>query len=354
MSQDQAASVRWCVFTSAGDYHNISFWGAANPKKNWDFVVCFYGDNETKFEQLKSFSNLAVRMKGSKFQNLKRLFSTNPEFLQKYDFIFVTDDDMLVTSAQIDRLFQIAEAYDFWVCHPAFSDRGRISHPLTARSASHIRITNFVELTCPVFRTDKLTEFLSVYDGELTGWGIDWWYGNYFKANEIRKFAIIDEIEVINPLDHQRPGGVREIEKLQPDAAREKHWRIKADKFGLKEYEIRNLAFIVEPSRDEHADNVQHDDKEDDKQFLRAILNDHQHIAHELQLARTECLRLQWDLRKNLDERQQLEMQMQRLRQTISRFRTNVHNLRASRYWRVARSLCGFIETKKLQFRRRL
>ena len=36
----------------------------------------------------------------------------------------------------------------------------------------------------PTFQRDKLMEFLAAYDGSLTGWGIDWWYGNFFKADE--------------------------------------------------------------------------------------------------------------------------------------------------------------------------
>jgi FkbM family methyltransferase len=237
---------RWCVFTSAGDHNNVFSWVADSEEREWDLIVAFYGSNEGTFDRLRHISRAVFRLAGSKLQNLKKLFDRQPGIFAQYDFIWVADDDLMVAPADIGRLFDIASQYDFWICQPAFSSRGRISHPITrwGGSDSSIRLVNFVEITCPLFRKDRLEEFLGIYDGELVGWGIDWWYCNHFQAERYRKLAIIDEVTVTNPHDHQRAGGEREIVKLQSDEMRYERWLETAQNLHLLEYEPRTLAQI--------------------------------------------------------------------------------------------------------------
>jgi hypothetical protein len=240
---------RWCVFTSAGDYSNVCSWIPADGRKRWDLVVAFYGDSDSECARLAAVADMLFRSRGSKFQNLRSIFLQKPEMFLEYDYIWVADDDLLLIPGDIDRLFELASRYDFWVCQPAFSPQGRVSHQLTYKGGVHVRITNFVEMTCPVFRTDKLLEFLKIYDGVLVGWGIDWWYCNVFDVSRNRKAAVIDEIVMTNPHAHQRRGGKREIESLQPNSVREAHWKETASRLQLKQYEFRNLAQVSETER---------------------------------------------------------------------------------------------------------
>jgi hypothetical protein len=245
------SNARWCIFTSAGDLNNILSWGPDTPSKPWDLIISFYGDDATEFERLRAVSDVIVRSKGGKFQNLKKLFDKQPGLFDRYNFILVCDDDIHITFAQITRLFELSETYDFWVSQPSFSPDGRVSHPTTQQTGSQIRLTNFVEVTCPLFRSDKLFEFLRIYNGELVGWGIDWWFSNFLDPNRNRKIAIVDEVAVTNPRHDQRRGGAREIDALQPSEARESHWRETAQNFHLSEYEIRTIAYIAEVNHSE-------------------------------------------------------------------------------------------------------
>jgi hypothetical protein len=240
---------RWCVFTSAGDHNNVLSWLAGLDGREWDLVVAFYGDDDAAFERLRPACRAAFRSKGSKFQNLKKLFSSEPQLFEQYDFIWVADDDLTIRPEDVAQLFRYAAEYGFWISQPAFSSEGQISHKITERVGpdSFIRIVNFVELTCPLFRTDKLKEFLSIYDGELVGWGIDWWYCHLFQADHTMKLAIVDDIVALNPRAHQRDGGNREITKLQPNELREAHWQEISRKLDLPEYDMRTLAEIKRP-----------------------------------------------------------------------------------------------------------
>ena len=237
---------RWCIFTSAGDYNNVLSWVAGLEDREWDLIVAFYGKDETAIHRLRPVCRALFRMQGSKFQNLKKLVNRQPGIFAQYEFIWVADDDLIVTPADVARLFQCASDYDFWISQPAFSGQGRISHPVTAWGGidSSVRIVNFIEVTCPLFRKDKLDEFLTVYDGELVGWGIDWWFCNHFEANRKRKLAVIDEVVVINPHDYQRRGRSREIGKLEADEIRYGRWVDVCRNLHLAEYEPRTIVKI--------------------------------------------------------------------------------------------------------------
>ncbi len=239
---------RWCVFTSAGDFHNILSWtDDKDQERQWDLIVAFYGESEAEFQSLSSVSTILFKSKGSKWQNLKKFYEHDKGVFTQYDFVLVADDDLVwQTKEDIVRLFETADQYDFWICQPAFSEKGRISHSITVSHGdkSRIRFVNFVEVTCPIFRSDKLNRFLEIYDGELVGWGIDWWYCNVFRANFFRKFAIIDEIIAINPHDYQRRGGTREIIKLQSDSERRAHWFDVMQRYNLHQY-VRTTFFSV-------------------------------------------------------------------------------------------------------------
>ena len=90
-----------------------------------------------------------------------------------------------------------------WVAQPADLPEGKNSHWITCFAGSKwdYRTVNFVEVRMPIFRRDKLVEFLGVYDGSLVGAGIQYWFANLFNADEFGRFAIIDKVRVINPRD---------------------------------------------------------------------------------------------------------------------------------------------------------
>jgi hypothetical protein len=226
----------WCLFTSAGDKNAIRLWLDGAAHRRWDLVIAYYGDNDHEFSEITKASSYAFRTKGAKFQNLKKLVERHPQFFAPYSHVWVCDDDIKMSSAQIEEAFAITERFDFWVAQPAFRPEGKISHWITCYAGAHCdyRIVNYVEMGVPIFRRDKFSEFLSVYDGSLAGYGVEIWYTNFFKANEFGRLAIIDKVQVINPFDEEKGG--REIDRLQPAAERMAAWLETKKKYGLVEF----------------------------------------------------------------------------------------------------------------------
>jgi len=233
----------WCLFTSAGDKNSIRLWLAGNAPRRWDLIVAYYGDNDQEFSKISQLSSYALRSKGSKFQNLKKLVTESARFFDRYSHVWVCDDDILMSSTQIEEAFELTETLGFWVAQPALHLKGKMFHWITctAGSAWDYRLVNFVEVSMPIFRRDKLIEFLAAYDGGLTGWGIDFWFMNLFNANEFARFAIIDKVRVVNPRDEDK--GRREIDRLQSEPLREADWRKVQEKYGFVEYPEKVFAY---------------------------------------------------------------------------------------------------------------
>ncbi|KAH8098231.1 hypothetical protein JL720_1163 [Aureococcus anophagefferens] len=135
--------------------------------------------------------------------------------------------------------------YDLW---PAFEQRGKVSHAMTAvQPANRVRLTNFIEMTCPLFSSEALGHFLDHFDPDLKGWGADWWFLTIVARTmrgegEVRApdeephprlalrggCGVCDAVSCINPTDADK-SGVREINVLQGREGRRDCWnRIRA------------------------------------------------------------------------------------------------------------------------------
>ena len=207
------------VFTSAGDRSNLRAW--LRGHRDFDLWVVYYGDRRDTFRE---DADLYSQHKGSKFQNLHHCYQEQREMFSRYDAVLVMDDDVLINGTAITRLFDIRRDLDLWVLQPAFRLGGKISWDITrVRPTTKLRYTNFVEMTCPLFRRDKLDEFMAVYDPELSGYGVDWWFLQTIGGHEKKRVAVVDEVTCVNPFDRTKDG-IREIDRLEPEAERVQIW----------------------------------------------------------------------------------------------------------------------------------
>ncbi|MEO3473816.1 hypothetical protein AAFN86_18255 [Roseomonas sp. CAU 1739] len=240
---------RHCVFTSAGDRNAVRHWLPPGGDRTFDLLVAFYGDDDTRFAELREVATRAWRIKGGKMQNLHALVQAGEIDLSAYSHVWVPDDDVQIDPADIPRLFALAAAYDLWVSQPAFVAASRVSWPVTrvAETRNQIRLTSFVEVTCPLFRRDKLETFLAAYDGSLVGWGIDWWFAHELGAAWSGRFAVMDAITACNPQTGTKPGRFREIDRLQPPEERRAAWIALREARGIRMAKAETLATLPLP-----------------------------------------------------------------------------------------------------------
>lgn len=225
------------IFISAGDSEVFATYSKKNLIKKFNIVIFYYGNNRMKEIFLRDGVNIFLVGNGSKFNALKYIYDN--KYLEKADgYIWVCDDDIVVSDfKRIDELYESMSLYRASLASPSHSVRGKISFAHMKRSpfTSGVRKSNFVEMTCPLFSVRYLKDFLDEYDYSLAGWGVDWWYSNFFKSKELG-ILIFDYISIFNP--YARANGEREIDRYLPSVQRRLQWEVKRGMLGINEYSI--------------------------------------------------------------------------------------------------------------------
>ena len=197
---------RRLLFTSAGADTALSGWLAAD--RSFDVWVTYRGQGEPPWRHnVDRFEQSST----AKFPAFKGLHSASKNLLSGYDAVFLLDDDIVISAAEIERLFAIRDRFDLWVLQPSYSRTSKASHAITLQDGSgKIRFTNFVEVGVPLFQRSRLDDFMTVYDPALVGYGVDWWYLDRLGPDLSRRVAIVDDVTCVNPM--RASGSIEELQ----------------------------------------------------------------------------------------------------------------------------------------------
>jgi len=218
-----------CFFTSIGD--DLSLIQYIKINYDYDIVCNYYGINNCVYKKIKLLTKMCTNEKISKFQSLYRLY----ENIKDYDQIIIFDDDAIITDGNIDILINLMIKYNLEIISPSHDHKGKISHAIQKHQiGNHIyRQVNFVEMNFPIFSKSMLEKFMSVYDGNMVGWGID-----YIYSNLATNIGIVDDVIVYNPLNSVK------IENLLDQNSRKKQWHDYKNTNSLQKIIPRTLKYI--------------------------------------------------------------------------------------------------------------
>ena len=221
------------VFTSAGD--NTQFYNHwLGENRNYDVWCVYYGKNDENYNMYEKVVDKIWKRKGSKFQNFHYIYTNYKDLLDKYDRFFIVDDDIIISTNDINKLFDISIQYDLWICQPSFTKDSKISHDITIHVPNNIiRYTNFVEVNTSVFSKYAIHKFMEYYDPILIGWGIDFFYIWVLGEDKQDKYAIIDSIQCVNPHDNQKQNSSREHTNIENYNKEEDYWKKIAQKYNI-------------------------------------------------------------------------------------------------------------------------
>jgi len=185
------------VFTSAGDDTFFDeLW--LDKNRNYDVWVTYYGDNDEIYEKYKSKVDYIEKRKGSKFQNFHHVYTTKN--LSKYKRFFILDDDIIISTEEINKMFKISEEASLWICQPSFDHKSKLGWIINKhRKEYYLRYTNFVEVNTPLFTKGALSKLMDHYSPELVEFGVDYLYIWANGLEERKKYAIIDTVQCHNP-----------------------------------------------------------------------------------------------------------------------------------------------------------
>ncbi|QDT67648.1 hypothetical protein MalM25_05480 [Planctomycetes bacterium MalM25] len=184
------------VLSFVGDDSVHPSWIEGPAERDFDLGLVYYGDTPGRYEEQADFY---LAHKGFKFWLLKELAESHfNELFERYERVWLPDDDIRASTAQVNRLFELFEKHHLSVAQPAI-DQGALSYAaLRVDRRFEIRYSKYVEVMCPLFTRQALLECLPTFHETKSSWGLDWLWSHRYDEEEI---AIIDAVAV----DHTRP-----------------------------------------------------------------------------------------------------------------------------------------------------
>ncbi len=166
-----------------------------HPARMYDICLIAYEDNvpwlyqaDWAFRHDGFKYNLIYYLKTAKKNNTMQVLD-----MLKYDYIFMPDPDIFITTKQINNLFAIMKHYDLWLAQPSMLPYN-FSHPETVhQDNSYLRYTNYCEVMMPCFSKYALNICLESFMENQSSWGMDILWNELLGKPE-DKIAIIDEI----------------------------------------------------------------------------------------------------------------------------------------------------------------
>jgi hypothetical protein len=110
-----------------------------------------------------------------KFPGIYDMFWDEPELL-KYDYFFMPDEDIDLSTEDINTLFDKARTLNLSLTQPSIED-SESSYPswkiFVHRDTMDFVATNFVEVQCPLFSRDALLKCYKTFNKSQSGYGLD-------------------------------------------------------------------------------------------------------------------------------------------------------------------------------------
>ena len=187
------------IISAVGDESLHQEWMAG--KADFDLCLIYYGTNNEVASIYSQQSAYFYRASGMKYHLLYDWIASNRTMIEQYQFIWLPDNDVSISTENINKLFQVTAEYQLQLCQPAMT--GYISHPLTeSKPGSFLRYTNFVEVLAPLMHIDTLLKLKDSFRINYSGWGYDYLWP-YLLGYPKDSIAIIDAIR----MNHTKPIG---------------------------------------------------------------------------------------------------------------------------------------------------
>lgn len=188
------------VIAAVGDDSCHSYW--LNNKTNFDLALIYFGSDIQKAKEYSKDAKFFKQAKGDKFKLIYQFYKDFEKIIsENYQFIWMPDDDIIISGNEIDRLFEISECEGLILSQPAV--KGYFSHRITMpKFLSYFRYTNFVEVLAPLMEISVFVNLSSTFCLNESSWGYEFLWVKMLD-NPKDKIGIIDSVTIF----HTRPIG---------------------------------------------------------------------------------------------------------------------------------------------------
>lgn len=161
---------------------------------DFDLHLLIYDGSYNKF---CNDSDFVACDAGYKMDMIYRYLHRHPELFEKYEYFFLLDDDILISTEDVNRLFSMMREYQLKIAQPSLV----MSYYTYKHTAFHpfyiLRYTNFVEMMMPCFSRDALKAVLPTFEKEIRWCGIEMHWPVLVGSNH-KDMAIVDAVSAKN------------------------------------------------------------------------------------------------------------------------------------------------------------
>jgi len=180
---------KYLLIVRAGDDSLHPNWLNPPGERLWDLHISYFGKRENPFGALRAGVSFS-REVGPKFIGLADCFDKHPEFLDRYNYIGLADDDLDADSNCWNTAFSTLDRLGAALGQPSLDWGSFYYHDIVLRRPQfEYRVTDFVEMMAPLVRTDFLREIIPTFRYNQCSIGLDHLWR--MKANKEGKLLVI-------------------------------------------------------------------------------------------------------------------------------------------------------------------
>jgi hypothetical protein len=199
MTSETSPGRRNLVIVRAGQNSLHRRWLDEGNSRSWDLLISSY-DRNAKFQEEPGVS--VTFCTGGKWDGIYQALAGS-NLLERYDYVWLPDDDIDATAATIDEMFALMRKHDLAVGQPALTHDSYFSHFITNRCPGFtLRYTNYVEIMVPCLKASHLAQVFHEFESTMSGFGLDYLWCRIGEAGP-GKTGIFDTVTV----RHTRPVG---------------------------------------------------------------------------------------------------------------------------------------------------
>ena len=149
-------------------------WLNNEAQRNFDLCLLFYHDHIEQpglYEGIDYFFHL----KNFKYKMVYELLvNIRPDWLEIYDHFYFLDDDIEISTDDINKLFDLSYLFGSSICCASLSADSFCSWPIFKQNSNcYLRYVGQIEVMAPLFNKQALKLLLPTFIETRSSWGLD-------------------------------------------------------------------------------------------------------------------------------------------------------------------------------------
>lgn len=209
-------------------------WLMDMDKRDFDLCLLFYHE-EINQPNLYEGVDFFFHLKDFKYQMIyELLIHIKPEWLRDYEYFYFLDDDIHISTYDINQMFLLSRAFGANIAQASLSEDSFCSWPMFKQHRNcFLRYVGQIEVMAPLFQRDILKTCLPSFIDSRSSWGMDSVWSKMLNYPE-DKLVVFDTIV----MKHTLPVGGGELYvKLGFDPHDE--WHAIVNKYGARLHNYR-------------------------------------------------------------------------------------------------------------------